>query len=87
KVWGAAALAIKAHALAKGKRLASHGELWEYERKLEKTFGDWVSDSWAQATSMHVCFYEGWCSEEDVKKALERVKELVEAVEDDLSKG
>jgi len=46
-----------------------------------------VSDSWAQATSMHVCFYEGWCSEEDVKKALERVKELVEAVEDDLSKG
>ncbi|NPA84765.1 MAG: hypothetical protein GXO07_02015, partial [Crenarchaeota archaeon] len=27
KVWGAAALAIKAHALAKGKRLASHGEL------------------------------------------------------------
>ena len=40
KVWGVTALAIKAHALAKeGKRLVSHGELWEYKRKLEKIFG------------------------------------------------
>ncbi len=86
KVWGAAALAIKAHALAKeGKRLASHGQLWEYKRKLEKLFGEWVSDAWAQATSMHVCFYEGWCNEEDVEEALKRVERLVKTIEADLS--
>ncbi|UXD21752.1 hypothetical protein IPA_07590 [Ignicoccus pacificus DSM 13166] len=85
KVWGAAALAIKAHALVKeGKRLASHGQLWEYELELRKRWGEWVHDAWMSASSMHVCFYEGWCKEEHVKDALKRVKELVKAIEKDL---
>ncbi len=33
KVWGAAALAVKAYAKwREGRRLVSHGELWEYRR-------------------------------------------------------
>ena len=82
KVWGSAALAVKAYAYWKeGKRLASHGELWEYKRKLEKEMGEWVRDAWANATEMHVCFYEGWCNDEDVREALERVERLVREVE------
>ena len=81
KVWGSAALAVKAYAYWKeGKRLSSHGELWEYKRRMEKEMGEWVHDAWASATEMHVCFYEGWCNEEDVAEAMERVERLVNEV-------
>ena len=81
KVWGSAALAVKAYALwSEGRRLTSHGELWEYKRKIEGELGGWVSDAWAQATAMHVCFYEGWCAKSDVEEAMKRVKKLVEEV-------
>jgi len=39
-----------------------------------------VYDAWMAANGMHTCFYEGWCSREDVEKAIERVKKLVEIV-------
>ena len=82
KAWGAAALAVKAYAEWRGsQRLASHGELWEYKRRMEKELGEWVSDSWAHATAMHVCFYEGWCSREDVEEAAKRIEKLVREVE------
>jgi len=81
KVWGSAALAVKAYAYWKEKkRLASHGELWEYKRKLEKEMGKWVYDAWNAATGMHVCFYEGWCNGEDVTEAMKRVERLVNGV-------
>ena len=63
-----------------GRRLTSHGELWEYRRKVQEELGGWVYDSWTAAHSMHICFYEGWCGLEDVKEALERVGRLVEEV-------
>ena len=79
KAWGAAALAVKAYAASRdGRRLTSHGELWEYKRRLEKELGEWVSDAWAQATAMHVCFYEAWCTRHDVEEALKRIEKLVE---------
>ena len=82
KLWGAAALAVKAYAWAREeRRLTSHGELWEYARSLRRELGGWVYDAWMAANSMHVCFYEGWCSSEDVEEALKRIKRLVEAVE------
>lgn len=78
KLWGAAALAIKAYAYwREGKRLTSHGELWEYKRRLEDELGEWVSDSWYAANTMHICFYEGWCAEKDVGNAYKRVERLV----------
>lgn len=81
KVWGAAALAIKAYAYWKeGKRLSSHRDLWEYKRKITKELGRWVLNSWASATEMHVCFYEGWCEREDVENGLEQVKALVREI-------
>ncbi len=81
KVWGAAALTVKAYAYWRdGKRLVSHGELWEYKRRLEEELGEWVSDSWNAASAMHVCFYEGWCARRDVEVALKRVERMVKEV-------
>lgn len=81
KVWGAAALAVKAYAeWREGRRLASHRELWEYRRRLESELGEWVYDAWMAANGMHVCFYEGWCSKEDVEKAIRSVERLVKEV-------
>ncbi len=81
KAWGAAALAVKAYAAWRdGKRLTSHKELWEYKRLLQEELGEWISDAWAQANAMHVCFYEDWCSKEDVRDALKRIERLVKEV-------
>ncbi|MCE4610395.1 MAG: PaREP1 family protein [Desulfurococcales archaeon] len=78
KAWGAAALAVKAYAAWKeGRRLSSHGEIWEYTLVLRRDLGEWVGDSWAQASAMHTCFYEGWCKREHVEQALNRVERLV----------
>lgn len=81
KVWGAAALTIKAYAFWKnGKRLVSHSELWEYKRKLEREMGSWVGDAWARAVEMHVCFYEKWCNKIDIENSLKAVEKLVREV-------
>ena len=78
KAWGAAALAVKAYAMwREERRLASHGELWRYTEVLVKELGEWVSDAWAQAAAMHVCFYEGWCTPRHVEEALKRIERLV----------
>lgn len=78
KVWGAAALAVKAYAWwREGRRLTSHGELWEYKRAMQKEVGEWIHNAWMNAVGMHVCLYEGWCAEEEVEKALKEVARLV----------
>jgi len=82
KLWGAAALAIKAHAYRKeGKRLSSHRELWEYKGRVVEDLGEWVRDAWAHVNNMHTCFYEGWCTREDVETALQQIERLVRGVE------
>ncbi|OYT48223.1 MAG: hypothetical protein B6U85_03130 [Desulfurococcales archaeon ex4484_42] len=82
KVWGAAALTVKAYAeWRERRRSASHGELWEYMRRMVKELGPWVREVWMYANGMHTCFYEGWCGREDVEEALERAKKLVIEVE------
>ncbi len=81
KLWGAAALAVKAYAYwREGRRLTSHRELWEYKRRLEDELGKWVYDAWMAANGMHTCFYEAWCSRRDVEEAMKRIRRLVEAV-------
>ncbi len=83
KLWGAAALAVKAYALWRdGERLTSRRELWGYKRRLEEELGERVSDAWAHANAMYTCFYEGWCAERDVDTAYRRVEKLVAAVRD-----
>ncbi|MGB9705710.1 MAG: PaREP1 family protein [Pyrobaculum sp.] len=81
KIWGAAALAVKAYAYWRdGARLASHGELWRYAKKIADELGNWVHDAWAQANSMHINFYEGWATAEQVAEALKRVEKLVKEI-------
>ncbi len=81
KLWGAAALAVKAYAEWRDrKRLTSHRELWEYSKKLIEDQGAWVHDAWMSAAGMHVCFYEGWCTRRHVEGALKRIEELVREV-------
>ncbi len=78
KLWGATALAVKAYAYwREGRRLSSHRELWEYKRILEDELGKWVYEVWAIAQSMHICFYEGWCTKRDVETAVKYVEKLV----------
>ena len=81
KLWGAAALAVKAYAEWRdARRLSSHRELWEYSKKLIEEFGDWVQDAWMNAAGMHVCFYEGWCTGRHVEEAVKRVEKLVSEI-------
>ena len=88
KVWGVAALAVKAYTYwREGKRLASHGELWEYSGRLAEELGEWVDDAWNQANSMHTCFYEGWCLKRHVESALKQVEKLVKEVASRIKKG
>ena len=79
KIWGAAALAIKAVAWARrGTRLASHGELWHFVDELAREIGDeGIRDGWRAATAMHVNYYEGWAPEGEVRACLERVRDLL----------
>ncbi len=78
KVWGAAALAVKAYASWRdGRRLTSHGELWEYKSIMAEDLGSWVRVAFQQASSMHTCFYEDWCDRGDVEEALKAVEKLV----------
>jgi len=79
KIWGAAALAVKALAYEReGRRLASHGEMWEYVAQIAREAGDGqLRRLWRSATSMHINFYEGWATVEHVGDALDDVRALM----------
>ncbi|MBS7653222.1 PaREP1 family protein [Candidatus Bathyarchaeota archaeon] len=82
KIWGACALAIKAHALSKrGKRIESHRELWSYKNEVADEIGGWVRITFKLADSMHKNFYEDLATREDVEDVLKDVEKLVKAVE------
>jgi len=86
KIWGAAALAIKAYAeWREGRRLASHRELWEYSKTIAEELGEWVLDAWMIANSMRTCFYEGWCAEIHVNKALKESEKLVKEIREKIA--
>ena len=58
KIWGACALAIKAHALAKkGLRLESHADLWAYKNEAATELGSWVRTAFKLADSMYKIYY------------------------------
>jgi uncharacterized protein (UPF0332 family) len=68
KIWGACALAIKAHALARrGLRLESHRDLWTYKSEVARELGEWVKVAFREADSMRKNFYEGLATREDVE--------------------
>ena len=81
KTWGACALAIKAYALRKDKKvLTRHADLWRYKDKVIAELGEWVRDAWMYANAMHINFYEGEASRADVEKALKLVEDLVKTI-------
>lgn len=81
KIWGACALAIKAHALAKkGIKLESHRDLWIYKNEVARELGEWVRTVFRQADSMHKNFYENLATREDVEDVLKEVEKLVTAL-------
>ncbi len=87
KLWGSAALAVKAHAQQKeNKRLTSHRELWEYTKKLIDELGDIAYDAWMAANGMHTCFYEGWCTTRHIEEALKRIEKLVREIKERIEK-
>jgi len=87
KIWGACALAIKAHALAKkGVRLESHRDLWLYKNEVARELGDWVRSAFLKADSMHKNFYEGLATKEDVEDSLKEVEKLVSAISERVEK-
>jgi len=81
KIWGATALAIKAHAYSRERRrLTDHRELWEYKNKVADELGDWVRSYFdMRAPCIHV-FYEGWYTKRDVEDVLTDVRKLIEAI-------
>jgi len=76
KIWGSAALAVKALAVEReGRRITSHGELWEYVARISREIGDAdLRRLWQVANSMHVNYYEGWATSDYVEDALEDVR-------------
>jgi hypothetical protein len=81
KLWGAAALVVKAYAYWRdGRRSTSHEELWECMRLMAKERGSRVRGAWMYANDMHTCFYEGWCTEKDVEDAPKNIEKLVKKV-------
>ncbi len=85
KLWGATALAVKAYAAWRdGKRLTSHRELWGYIDRLVEDLGSWIDDAWNAGNAMHACFYEGWCRDTHVRRAMERIEKLVKEIGDRL---
>jgi hypothetical protein len=81
KVWGACALAIKAHAAArKGLVLKSHADLWLYKDEVANELGEWIRGAFLMADSMHKNFFEGLATAKDVTVALGEVEKLVKAI-------
>jgi len=81
KIWGAVALAIKAYAYRRdGKNQESHRDLWEYKNRVADELGEWVGKVFRESSGLHTCFYEGWCTERDVKEVLVEVEKLVKEI-------
>jgi len=83
KLWGAAALMVKAVATAKGLLLRSHGDLF----KFVKSLGDETADAelrrlFAVASVLHQNFYESWLPPEVVKEYAQDVKQLIQKLKD-----
>ena len=79
KLWGAAAEAVKTVAAAKGVKLLSHRDLWEFTTKLDKEHpGMDLLNLFHIANSLHTNFYENWLTPEAVKRGSEAIREFTE---------
>ena len=78
KLWGACAEIVKAAAASRGIELGTHSSLWEFVSKLNKEHADWgLLDQFSYAGNLHTNFYEGWLTEDYVKRGLEVAQNFV----------
>jgi len=68
---------VKAVATKAGKGLKSHGDLWRFVSEIAGEDRE-LRRLWSRANSLHQNFYEGWMPPEDVRYAVEDVKQFVE---------
>ena len=82
KAWGAAGRKVKAIAEDRGWEHKGHGHLFT-------AIGNIVADTgqtelrrlFREANTLHINFYEGWLTVQDVSEGLEAVKELLELLD------
>ena len=77
KLWGAAALMVKAVAASKGISISSHGELFSFVRRLGEEENPELRRLFSVASTLHQNFYENWLSGDVVREYSEDVKQLV----------
>jgi hypothetical protein len=79
---------VKTYALwREGGRLVSHREPWEYEDRVAEELGAWVCSVFQHATSLHTCFYEGWCTRNGVEDVYTEVKKPAEALKKEVQES
>jgi len=72
KLWGACAEIVKAVAANRGIELGTHASLWEFVSRLNKEHLGWgLLDQFSYAGNLHTNFYEGWLSEDYVRRGVE----------------
>ncbi|MCE4624908.1 MAG: PaREP1 family protein [Desulfurococcales archaeon] len=80
-LWVAASLSIRAFSEWKeGRRLHTHGDLWNYAGRLVVELGEWAHESWTMAEAMHVCYYTSLCPSGNLGEVARRVARLVEEI-------
>ena len=79
EAWGAAAQAVKATAEQRGWEHNSHARLFENVKRVSRETGDSeLHDLFHVANSLHQNFYEGWQTDDSVRRGILRVKILVD---------
>ena len=80
RLWAAAAMAVKAHALARdGRVLDGHAELWEYKDEVARELGEWVKQAFIQAYALRAAPSNALVKG-DVEDVLRDVEALVRRV-------
>ncbi len=78
KLWGAAAAAVKAVALSRGRNLRSHGDLWKFVEALDAKHPRLrIYEDFADASHLHSNFYEDELRLRVVQIRARSVKRLV----------
>jgi hypothetical protein len=82
KAWGAAARKVKAIAEDRGWEHKGHGHLFAAIGNIVAETGQTeLRGLFREANALHINFYEGWLTTQDVSESLEAVKELLELLE------
>jgi len=82
KLWGSAALMVKAVAASRGTTILSHGELFSFVKKLGEEINEpELRRLFSVASTLHQNFYENWLHEDVIKEYSEDIKQLITELE------